>query len=192
VLLVAAALLVACGPPGGEGAAGSSEVDDVPCSQVDEELDEVRQVLAVTFGAGREGREARQTLVETVEARPDCFSREEVEMAAAYRDMLPASEAEREAIEEAEDACDDEGGHAGSGKPERSQHDTAEEVLDDPQEGRPPQGEPEEAAGGDGWVAFDFHDDGDFTGRVMVEQHDDGGWFLRRIIHCGGDGMVAE
>lgn len=188
-----AVLLAACGSPDSDEAAGSSEFDDLSCEQVDEELDEVRAVLAETFGGGPEGREAHQTLVNAVEAQPDCFSQEEIEMAAQLRDMLPASQAEHAAIEEAEDACDEgDRGYAGSGTPEQSSHDTAEDVLEDPQERQSPAGEPEEAAGDDGWIAFDFHDGGDFTGRVMVEQHDDGGWFLRHIVSCGGGEVVAE
>jgi hypothetical protein len=188
-----AVLLAACGSPDSDEAAGSSEFDDLSCEQVDAELDEVRAVLAETFGGGPEGREAHQTLINAIEAQPDCFSQDEIEMAVQLRDMLPASEVEQAAIEEAEDACDeDDRGYTGSGTPDRSSHETAQDVLEDPQEQQLPAGEPEEAAGDDDWIAFDFHDDGDFTGRVMVEQHDDGGWFLRRIVSCGRNGLLAE
>ena len=192
-LLVAALLLASCGSGSEQRGASDAGLDDLSCSEVDEELEDVRVVLSETFGGGPEGREANQTLADTIEARPDCFSQEEIEMAADLRDMLPASEAERAAVEEAEEACEgDAGGYTGQSAPDRSRHDTAEDVVGDPQEESLPPGDPEPATDGETWVAFDFHDDRDFTGRVMVERHDDGGWFLRRAIHCGGGDIIAE
>jgi hypothetical protein len=192
LLLGAAWVFVACGSPNGEQEAGSGELEDVPCSQVQDELEEPRRVLAETFGDGPEGREANRALADTIEARPDCFGEDELEMARGIRDMLPASEDERAAVEEAEDACDgDVGGHTARGRPEQARHETPEDLLEAPQEERLPRGEPERATEGEGWIAFDYFDNEEYAGRAMVEQHDEG-WFLRRVIHCGGTELIAE
>lgn len=192
LVLGAMVVLVACGSPDREETAGSGELEEVPCSQVQDELEEPRRVLAETFGGGPEGREANRALADTIEARPDCFGEDELEMARGIHDMLPASQDERAAVEEAEDACDEDvGGHTARGRPEQARHETAEDVLEDPQKERLPQGEPERADEGEGWIAFDYFDDGDFAGRAMVEQHDEG-WFLRRVVRCGGTELIAE
>lgn len=155
-----------------------------PCTEVVEGLEEARQVLAATFGGGVDGREAQKTIADTIEARPDCFSEEEVELARGIRQLLPASDAEADALREAEEACENivgqqaRAGRAGPG------HESPEQTLAETDETLP-SGEPERSFEEDGRVGFDYRDGAAYQGWVMVQQSDDG-WFVKRVITCGG------
>lgn len=155
-----------------------------PCTEVVEGLEEARQVVAVTFGGGVEGREAQETIADTIEARPDCFSEEEVEFARGIRQVLPASDAEADALREAEEACENIvraqaiTGRAAPG------HDSPEQTLAETDETLP-RGEPERSFEEDGQVGFDYRAGAAYQGWVLVQQSDDG-WFVKRVITCGG------
>jgi hypothetical protein len=186
VAILGLGVLTACGA--GSQADGP-KLDAVPCSQVLEEYDEHQRVLAKTFGGGAEGREAQQAVVEVVEARPDCFRADTVELARGMREMLPASDAERETIEAAEARCADGVGGFWATSKDSPDAATPEEALAD--EPDVPLGEPEPAAETDDWVAFDFIDDGAFEGRAIVHRAGDG-WYVRRVIDCRADEAMVE
>jgi hypothetical protein len=183
--------LTACGTGAqGDGpAAAGPQLDGVACSEVLEANDEHQRVMARTFGGGPEGREAMRAVVEVVEARPDCFRADTVEAARGMREMLPASDAEREAIEVAEGRCADGEGGGWATFQDTAEAATAEDALADRTD--LPLGEPERAVEADDWVAFDFFDDGVFEGRAMVQRAGDG-WYVRRVIDCRGDEAVVE
>jgi hypothetical protein len=106
--ILGASALTACGAGSqADGPDADPQLDAAPCSQVLEIYDEHERVVTRTFGGGAEGREALQAVVEVVEARPDCFRVDTVESARGMRELLPASDAERAAIEVAESQCAD-------------------------------------------------------------------------------------
>lgn len=192
LLLAAALALAGCEQDSEDAVASSHDFADQPCAEVVEEFRDAREALNANFGAGEEGREAAGTIVEAADQRPDCFSDEEVEAALGLRYMLPASDAEADAVQAAEEACDTglaagAESHTSEG-PDDPAHTTAEEALADQEQPPVPDGDPERADEHDDWVAFDYHDDGEYQGWVMVEERD-GGWFVRRIIDCQDEGV---
>lgn len=164
--------------------------DAAPCAEVLEVYDEHQLVLARTAGGGVDGREALQGVVDVIEARPDCFREADVESARGMQELLPASDAERDAIEAAEARCAD--GVGGDWVTSKDTPDAA--TPEDALAGEPdtPLGAPEPAAEADDWVAFDFVDDGTYAGRAIIQRAGDG-WYVRRVITCRGfDTDVAE
>jgi Spy/CpxP family protein refolding chaperone len=188
--IVGLCVLTACGAGSqADGPADGLQLDAAPCSQVLEAYDEHQQQMARTFGDGVEGREAQQAVVELIEARPDCFREDTVESARALRELLPASDAEREAIEAAEARCADGVGGGWATSKDSPDAATPEDALADAPD--LPRGEPEPVAEADDWVAFDFFDAGVYEGHAIV-QHAGDGWYVRRAIDCRRDDAVAE
>ena len=110
-------------PTDGSAATTDPHLGEVTCTEILEASDEHQQTLSTTFGGGAEGRAAQRAVVELVEARPDCFREDTVEFARQMREMLPSSDAEREAIEDAENRCaDGVVGSWASSRPEDSPH----------------------------------------------------------------------
>lgn len=160
-------------------------LEGLPCSEVVGGLEEARQVVADTFGGGVEGREAQETIADTITARPDCFSEEEVGFARQLREVLPSSDAEADALRRAEEACGgDVGGQAVTGH-DRPAHGSPEQALAGT-DLKLPSGEPERSFEGDGRVGFDYRDGAAYRGWVLVQQSDDG-WFVKRVITCGDE-----
>ena len=179
-------VLTACGA---DSQADGPQPDAAPCSEVLEAHDEHQRVLTRTSGGGVEGREALQAVVELIEARPDCFREDTVESARGLREMVPASVAEREAIEAAEARCADGVGGFWATSKDSPDAATPEDALAD--EPDLPLGEPELVAEADDWVAFDFVDAGVYEGLAIVQRAGDG-WYVRRAIDCRGVDAVAE
>lgn len=199
-VVIGCGVLAACGAAQQAddlAAEAEPQLDGVACSEVIEASSEHRDTLSRTFGSGVEGREAHLAIVELIEARPDCFDQDSREAAIGMREMLPSSDAEREAIEDAENRCAAGVGGEATSTPEDVTHaPTAEDALtvevELAAEGmRLPRGEPERAAEGDHWVAFDFHDGDIYEGRAMVERSGDN-WFVRRVIDCRIAEAVVE
>lgn len=195
-VVVGCGVLAACGAAqqaDDPAAATEPQLDGVACSEVIESSNEHRDTLSRTFGGGEEGRAAQLALVESIEARPDCFDQDSREAAVGLRELLPSSDAEREAIEDAESRC--VGGVGGGGATatpdDPPQAPDPEDALTAEQWPQLPRGEPERTAEGDHWVAFDFHDGDVYEGRAMVERSGDD-WFVRRVIDCGIDEAVVE
>ncbi len=163
----------------------------MPCTEVVEGLEEARQVVADTFGGGVEGREAQETIAGTIEARPDCFSKEEVEFARGIRQLLPSSDAEADALRKAEEACGDlVGEESAQGGPGRSgAHGNPEQALADT-DATLPSGEPERSFEEDGRVGFDYLDGAAYQGWVLVQESADG-WFVKRVITCGDEAALG-
>lgn len=158
--------------------------DDRSCSEVAADLEEPSRIRAETFGGGPEGRDAMATIVGTIEARPDCFSEQDLEFARELSETLP-SEAQAEAMTAAEDACaeDVEGASGGGPDPDAPGYARPEAALTNGT-GLWPEGSHELAVEDDSWVRFDYHDDqGEYRGAVMVEQVDDS-WFVRWVMTC--------
>lgn len=177
--LTGALLLAACGGP-----ADRDATDERSCAEVIESLDEPNRVRADTFGGGPEGREAMATIIGTILQRPDCFSDEDVELAAEFAKTLPSA-SEADAIEAAEAACDELGGGFG-GRPDDVTYDSPEEAIEALAEdtGGRLEGVAERSSEGDGRVEFVYHDDaGVYRGWVMVERAETG-WFVSWGITC--------
>jgi len=179
-------VVTACGA---DQQADGPQPDAAPCAEVLEAHDEHQLVLARTAGGGVEGREALQGVVQAIEARPDCFRETDVEAARGMRELLPVSDAERDAIEAAEARCADGVGGEWVTSKETPDAATPEDAL----AGEPdvPLGATEPAAEADDWVAFDVVDDGIYEGRAIVQRAGDG-WYVRRVITCRGDETVVE
>jgi hypothetical protein len=110
--------------------------------------------------------------VELIEARPDCFREDTVESVRGLRELLPASDAEREAIEAAEARCADGVGGGWATSKDSPDAATPEDALVDGP--HLPLGEPEPVAETDEWVAFDFVEDGVYEGHAIVQRAGDG------------------
>ena len=166
------------------------------CRDLVAEVEDARAVRARTFGGGPEGREASRTIVQAVERRPDCFPDDLVEFTRVLRDLLPTSPAEEEALVAAEEACGRSLGQSSAslvGVDDPTLYDTPEAALAAEADTEPglPAGQRQRSFEQDDRVGFDFHDQGQFTGWVLVERVDEG-WFVRRTITCGGHVGVTE
>lgn len=159
-----------------------------PCADVVERADAARTVLFRTGGAGVEGRGAVATIVQTVGARPDCFTDDQVRAAHDLRVLLPYSDAEADALRRAEEDCGRDFASMVSGAGDGFETPTG--ALEN-SDADLPGGDGELSFQEDGQAGFAFRDDGVYRGWVLVSRGDDG-WFVRRVITCAGVPTTEE